>query len=172
MAEEKIEGLRACGARVDVVDPRDYDDPVLAGAVLVIATVSERALAERIFEDAERRSMLVNIADVPDLCNFILPAIARVEPLTFAVSTSGASPALAKRIRREAAEHFDMHYARLAEILDELRPWARETLPTYAARRDFFDGIVNGDPDPIALLRKGAETELKSLIERAKASMA
>ena len=172
MSDEKVEGLRACGARVEVVDPQDYDDWKLAGAFLVIAAVSDRTLGERIYEDAERRSMLVNVADVPDLCNFILPAISRMGPLTFAVSTAGASPALAKRIRREAAERFDMNYARLAEILDELRPWARETLPTYEARRDFFDGIVNGDPDPIALLRAGAETELTALIERAKSAPA
>ena len=169
MAEEKIVGLRGCGARVDVVSPEDYDAAVLDGAILVVAAVADRALGERIYADAERRTMLVNVADVPDLCNFILPAIARVGPLTIAVSTAGASPALAKRMREEALRHFDAHYARLAEILDGLRPWAKETLSSYEARRDFFDGIVNGDPDPIELLRAGEDARLASLIDRAKA---
>lgn len=172
MAEEKIAGLRACGARVEVVDPQDYEVSILEGAVLVMAADIDRPLAERIYEDAEARAMLVNVADVPELCNFILPAIARAGPLTIAVSTAGASPALAKRMRTEASEMFDAHYARLAEILDGLRPWAKETLATYEARRDFFDGIVNGDPDPIALLRAGAESELQKVIERAKSAAA
>ena len=54
----------------------------------------------RVFEDAERRAMLVNVVDVPPLCNFILPAIVRTGPLAIAICTAGASPALAKRMKR------------------------------------------------------------------------
>ena len=68
-----------------------------------------------IFEDAEARAMLVNVVDVPPLCNFILPAIVRTGPLAIAISTAGASPALAKRIQREVAEQFGEPYARLAD---------------------------------------------------------
>ena len=70
-----------------------------AGAFLVIAATSDRAVNERVHRDAEARGMLCNVADVPELCNFILPAVHREGPIAVAVSTGGASPALAKRLR-------------------------------------------------------------------------
>ena len=110
------------------------------------------------FDDAERRAMLVNVVDVPPLCNFILPAIVRTGPLAVAISTAGASPALAKRMKREISELFGEAYADLAVMLNDVRGWAKATLPTYQDRKVFFESIVNGDPDPIALLRAGDES--------------
>src|SRR6185436_12084900 len=121
------------------------------------------------YNDAERRAMLVNIADVPPLCTFILPAIVRTGPLAIAISTAGASPALAKRIKRQIADEYGEPYARLAVLLNDARGWAKGTLPTYQDRKAFFEGIVNGDPDPIELLRSGDEAGVLELIERAKA---
>ena len=126
-----------------------------------------------VFEDAERRAMLANVVDVPPLCNFILPAIVRTGPLAIAISTAGASPALAKRMKREIEKQFGEPYARLAVLLNEVRGWAKGTLPTYRDRKEFFEGIVNGDPDPIELLRgDGAangqgEGAVRELIARA-----
>ena len=112
--------------------------------------------------------MLVNIVDVPPLCNFILPAIVRTGPLAIAISTAGASPALAKRMKREIAELFGEEYARLAIVLNDARGWAKGTLPTYQDRKEFFEGIVNGDPDPIVLLREGQEAGVLAIVEAAK----
>jgi siroheme synthase-like protein len=186
---EKIEGLRAAGADVVVVAPdavpevqdlaaheqlewvdRPYRSTDLEGAFLVIAATSDTELNTRVHADAERRHLLVNVADVPHLCNFILPAIVRDGPLAVAISTNGASPALAQRIKREAAETFGRPYADLAALLEEARPWAKSVLPTYQDRKAFFDSIVNGDPDPIGLLREGRIHEVRGLIERAKAT--
>jgi siroheme synthase-like protein len=125
-----------------------------------------------VYEDAERRAMLVNIVDVPPLCNFILPAIVRTGPLAIAISTAGASPALAKRIKREIADSFGEPYARLAELLNEVRGWAKGTLPTYQDRKVFFEAIVNGDPDPVELLRAGDEQAVRDLIAAAQRSTA
>ena len=97
--------------------------------------------------------MLVNVVDVPPLCNFILPAIIRTGPLAIAISTAGASPALAKRIRNQIADEYGEPYARLAILLNEVRGWAKGTLPTYQDRKEFFEAIVNGEPDPVELLR-------------------
>jgi siroheme synthase-like protein len=112
----------------------------------------------------------VNIVDVPPLCNFILPAILRSGPLAIAISTAGASPALAKRMKREIAEQFGEPYARLAVLLNEVRGWAKGTLPTYQDRKEFFEGIVGGSPDPIALLRAGDEQAVRELISRAQSA--
>ena len=97
--------------------------------------------------------MLCNVVDVPPLCSFILPAIVRSGPLAIAISTAGASPALAKRMKREIADAYGEPYSRLAVILNEARGWAKATLPTYQDRKEFFEGIVNGDPDPVELVR-------------------
>ncbi|HVS99906.1 MAG TPA: bifunctional precorrin-2 dehydrogenase/sirohydrochlorin ferrochelatase, partial [Solirubrobacterales bacterium] len=134
----------------------------------VFAATADTDLNVRVFRDAEARSMLVNVVDVPPLCNFILPAIVRTGPLAIAISTAGASPALAKRMKREIAELFGEDYARLAVMLNDVRGWAKGTLPTYDDRKDFFEGIVNGDPDPIELLREDREAEVLAIIDAAK----
>ncbi|MEA2395296.1 MAG: precorrin-2 dehydrogenase, partial [Solirubrobacteraceae bacterium] len=125
----------------------------------------------RVYEDAEQRAMLVNVVDVPPLCNFILPAIVRTGPLAVAISTAGASPALAKRMKREIAETFGEPYANLAILLNDARGWAKGTLPTYQDRKAFFEGIVNGRPDPIELLRAGDEQAVRDLIDAARSAV-
>ena len=96
------------------------------------------------------------------------PQDVRSGPLAIAISTAGASPALAKRMKREIAEQFGEDYARLAVILNDARGWAKATLPTFQERRDFFESIVSGEPDPIVLLREGDEAGVVALIEAAK----
>ena len=81
---------------------------------------------------------------------------------------AGASPALAKRMKREVSELFGEQYARLAVILNDARGWAKGTLPTYQDRKEFFEGIVNGDPDPVELLRAGEEATVLAIVESAK----
>jgi len=188
VGRQKVEGLLACDAQVTLIAPRataelaDYAEQGtiawerrpyagegdLANAFLVIAATEQADLNMRIFADAERRAMLVNVVDVPPLCNFILPAIVRSGPLAIAISTAGSSPALAKRIAAEVAERFGAPYARLAEILAESRGWAKATLPTYQHRKRFFEAIVAGDPDPIALLAAGEDDRLRALIADAR----
>jgi precorrin-2 dehydrogenase / sirohydrochlorin ferrochelatase len=170
---EKVEGLLACDGEVTLIAPdalpelqeyaregsirweqREYAGAGdLEGVFMVIAATADTDVNIAVYDDAERRAMLVNVVDVPPLCNFILPAIVRTGPLAIAISTAGASPALAKRIKREVQDQFGEPYARLAVLLNEVRGWAKATLPTYQDRKEFFEGIVNGEPDPIALLR-------------------
>jgi len=187
---EKVEGLLVCDGEVTLIAPdaieplrdlaaegsikwerRDYAGPSdLEGTFMVIAATSDTDVNIQIYEDAERRAMLVNVVDVPPLCNFILPAIFRSGPLAIAISTAGASPALAKRIKAEIAEEYGEPYARLAELLNEVRGWAKGTLPTYQDRKAFFESIVNGEPDPVELLRRGDEQAVRDLIAAAQRS--
>jgi siroheme synthase-like protein len=183
---EKVEGLLACDGRVVLIAPeavpelealaaegsiewirRDYETGDLEATFIAIAATSDTDVNIRVYNDAEARAMLVNVVDVPPLCNFILPAIVRTGPLAIAISTAGASPALAKRIKAQIAEVYGEPYARLAVLLNEVRGWAKSTLPTYQDRKTFFEGIVNGDPDPIALLRDGDEPAVRELIAAA-----
>jgi len=183
---EKVQGLLACDAEVTLVAPeaepeladharegsivwdrREYRPTDLDGAFLVIASTDRTDVNIAVFEEAERRSMLVNVVDVPPLCNFILPAVVRSGPLAIAISTAGASPALAKRMKAEIAESFGAPYAQLAVLLNEARGWAKASLATYQDRKAFFEGIVNGEPDPIELLRAGDEQAVRDIIAAA-----
>jgi precorrin-2 dehydrogenase / sirohydrochlorin ferrochelatase len=188
---EKVEGLLACDADVTLVAPeavaeleelaregsitwerRPYERSDLERAFMVIASTDDTDVNIGIYHDAEERAMLVNVVDVPPLCNFILPAILRTGPLAIAISTAGASPALAKRMKREIGELFGEEYATLAVLLNEARGWAKGTLPTYQDRKDFFEGIVNGEPDPIALLREGHTDAVRDIIAAAQSTTA
>lgn len=189
VALEKIGGLLACSAQVRVVAPRvhpeiaslaergvlelhvrPYDASDLEGCYLAVAATSDEEVNRRVYADCEARRIFCNVVDVPALCSFILPAVLRFGPIAIAVSTSGASPVLAQRMRDEIAAAFGPEYARLAEVLDGLRDWAREELPTYEARRDFFSAIVNGEPDPVALIASGRTDELDALVAERKRS--
>jgi len=192
---EKVDGLLACDGDVTLIAPaaepalQEYAREgsirwrqqayagagELEGAFMAIAATDDTDVNIAVFNDAERRAMLVNVVDVPPLCNFILPAIVRMSPLAIAISTAGASPALAKRMKREIEAQFGEPYARLAVLLNEARGWAKATLPTYQQRKEFFEGIVGGEPDPIELLRDrggvdgaaSGEQAVRELISRA-----
>jgi precorrin-2 dehydrogenase / sirohydrochlorin ferrochelatase len=190
---EKVEGLLACEGAVTLIAPDAVDGlrryasegsirwqrrqyagaGDLEGVFVVIAATADSDVNISVYEDAERRAMLVNVVDVPPLCNFILPAIVRSGPLAIAISTAGASPALAKRMKLEIADQYGAPYARLAVLLNEARGWAKGTLPTYQDRKEFFESIVTGDPDPIELLRdddgQAGEDAVRELIARAQA---
>ncbi len=188
---EKVEGLLACEGDVTLVAPeadpelvqlslegsiqwnrRPYQPDDLDGTFMVIAATNDSEVNIGVFEDAEARAMLVNVVDVPPLCNFILPAIVRTGPLAIAISTAGASPALAKRMKSEISDLFGEPYANLAVLLNDARGWAKSTLPTYQDRKEFFEGIVNGEPDPIELLRAGDVDRVRDLIAGAQAAHA
>jgi precorrin-2 dehydrogenase len=169
VSPDAIEPLRDLAAEGSIVwERREYRTEDLERTFIVIAATDNTDVNIRVFENAERRAMLVNVVDVPPLCNFILPAIIRSGPLAIAISTAGASPALAKRIRDEIAEEYGEPYARLAILLNEVRGWAKATLPTYQDRKVFFESIVHGDPDPVELLRQGDEQAVRDLIEAAR----
>jgi siroheme synthase-like protein len=154
---EKVRGLLECGARVTVVAPEIVpellDLPVewiqgryaswdLSDMWLGIAATPDREVNRRVKEDAERLGIFCNVADDPELCSLILPAVHRVDPIAVAVSTGGASPALAQRLRREIAKIVRPEHASLARELRALRPWAKENLPTYEARKTYFERLV------------------------------
>ncbi|MCX6388564.1 MAG: bifunctional precorrin-2 dehydrogenase/sirohydrochlorin ferrochelatase, partial [Solirubrobacterales bacterium] len=181
------EGLLACDADIVILAPeaqedltklaaegsiewiqREYEPSDLEGRFMVIAATNDSEVNIGVYNDAEKRAMLANVVDVPPLCNFILPAIVRTGPLAIAISTAGASPALAKRMKREISELFGEQYAELALMLNEARGWAKGTLPTYQDRKAFFEEIVNGDTDPVELLRNGDRQAVLDLIEQAK----
>jgi len=157
VALEKAKGLLECGAIVTLVAPqiepelqllpirwrqKRYDASDLDGQLLVVAATSTSSVNRRVFADAEARSLLCNVVDVPELCSFILPAVFRRDPIAVAVSTGGASPALAQRLRDELGALIEERHVALAHRLRELRPWVRAHYRTYRERKAFFEAAV------------------------------
>jgi len=154
---EKARGLLQCGAQVTVVAPEverelldlgvewirsRYADTQLDARWLVVAATPDREVNRRVFDEAQRRGIFCNVADDPELCSLILPAVHRVDPIAVAVSTGGASPALAQRLRSEIADLVGPEHASLARELRRLRPWAKARFATYDERKEYFDGLV------------------------------
>jgi precorrin-2 dehydrogenase/sirohydrochlorin ferrochelatase len=158
VATEKVHGLLDCDAKVTVVAPqvddelrrlpiridtRCFVDADVTGRFLVVAATNDRPVNAKVSRAAAEHATLCNVADDPELCTFILPAIVRRDPIVVGVSTGGASPALAQRIRSDVADLIRPEHAALARRLAALRPWAKRELPTYEARRDYFQKLVD-----------------------------
>jgi precorrin-2 dehydrogenase / sirohydrochlorin ferrochelatase len=137
-SEGKVRALEASGAEVVVTDT--YDPGLLDGVWLVV--VVDRAQGERVFADANAQNIFCNVEDVPALCSFILPAIHRRGDITLAVSTGGASPALAQWLRDRFAAQIGFEHEQLARELRRIRPWVQRTFATYEERRDYFRDTV------------------------------
>jgi uroporphyrin-III C-methyltransferase/precorrin-2 dehydrogenase/sirohydrochlorin ferrochelatase len=136
--EQKAKALRAAGA--DVVIATDYEPSLLDGAWLVV--VVDVAQGARVFADASARQIFCNVEDVPEQCTFILPALHRRGPITVAVSTGGASPALAQWLRDRFALQIGFEHEQLASELRRIRPWVKRNFHTYAERREYFQDCV------------------------------
>ena len=191
LAEAKVEGLLAAGARVTVVAPapaarlealvkqgaislhrRAYRAGDFEGAHLAIAaleTAEERKLHASIWREAEERRVLLNAMDDAQYCHFIAPAIHRQGDVAVAVSTGGASPALAVRVRDAIARRVGPEYGELASLLAALRPIVAEAVPDHASRAKLWHEIVassalrqlrRGD-------RRGAQLRIAALVRRA-----
>jgi precorrin-2 dehydrogenase/sirohydrochlorin ferrochelatase len=163
VAQDKIESLLDVEARVIVVSPaltaalsalaetheiihhpRSYRTGDLADAVLAYVAVDDEAEQEAVATDAAAAGVLVNVVDIPRLCTFIAPAVVRRESVVIAISTAGASPALARRLRAELEAHVGPEYGVAATILARLRPLVRAAEPDPQARARTFARLVDG----------------------------
>ena len=159
VAWRKARVLADCGGRVTVVAER-FCRPLrrsrrvervsrrfrlsdLRGVWLVVAATDDSELNRKVAEAAGRRRVLVNVVDAPGLGNFIVPAQLVRGRLTVSVSTEGASPLLARKIRDRLGHQLDETYAQWLELLAEFRPRAQRRLPSFDARRRFFEQLTS-----------------------------
>ena len=165
VAAEKATALSASGARVQVMSQefcdelfllqaeqrsvtlhhKAYEPGDLADAFVVIAASSDPQLIQAIWAETQQRGQLVNIVDVPEYCSFIMPSILRREQLTIAVSTEGASPSLAKRIRHSLEESFPPAYGSYVRLAALARTYLRKNGVSYERRDDFFSDFFASD---------------------------
>jgi precorrin-2 dehydrogenase/sirohydrochlorin ferrochelatase len=177
----KVTSLLACGARVTVVSPaasealrgladrgqialrlREYVSADLDGMFLVIGATDDETLNRRISADAERARLLCNIADRPEKCNFILPAIVQRGDLVLTVSTSGKSPALAKKLRQDLERQFGEEYAVLLKLMGAIRRRLLAEAHAPEAHKPIFETIVHSDI--LSWIREGRMAEINRLL--------
>jgi precorrin-2 dehydrogenase/sirohydrochlorin ferrochelatase len=161
VATRKVKTLIACGARVTVVSPkttdalntlagtnavtlirRSYASADLDGMFLVIGATDDRSLNRQIYEDAEKAGRLCNIADQPELCNFILPSIVHRGDLILAISTSGTSPAFAKKLRQELEKAYGNEYALFLQLMGAIRRKLLSRAHEPEAHKAVFEQLI------------------------------
>jgi precorrin-2 dehydrogenase/sirohydrochlorin ferrochelatase len=173
VAARKVESLLESGAVVTVVSPqltpsleavvsggranhvaRDYQRGDIRGCVLVYAATNDPKLHRELAAEARALGIALNVVDVPELCTFIAPAVIKRGALQIAVSTSGASPAFAARLRRELEDQFGAEYALTLEVLraarrrlhaDEIDPAERMRRLSELANSALPEAIARGD---------------------------
>ena len=183
IAERKVEALLAAGGAVTLVSPeltaalhaleaagrltvqqRPYQREDLDTVSLVIAATDDPALQQQVAADAKQANILCNIVDQPALCSFIVPAVVQRGDLTIAVSTNGASPALAKKIRQDLAEQFGSEYAVALRLLRLIRERLMHEPRSAEERRRLLTGLA--ESPLLDYLRDRQTDKLEALLQQ------
>ena len=174
IAEGKMEGLLAAGAKVTIVSPdltshlhklveqnqiahisRAYQPGDLAGAFMVICATDQTEINHQVWQEASANGQLVNVVDDTPRCNFIAPAILRKGDLTIAISTGGKAPALAVRLKERLQDQIGSEYERFLELSGQLREPLARHVPDFETRKALWYELV--DSDALNLLAQGDE---------------
>jgi precorrin-2 dehydrogenase/sirohydrochlorin ferrochelatase len=164
VAARKVKDLLEAGAHVTVISPsltpalqgltdarriafinRPYQEGDLSGAFLVIAATNDSNVNQMVWQEAKRCGCLVNVVDDPAHCSFIAPAVLRRGEVAITVSTGGASPALARRLRERLEALIGPEYGDLATLLAELRPKLQSRYTVEKDRQEAAFRLVDSD---------------------------
>ena len=157
----KVKTLLECRAKVTVVSPmvtetlqrladagnihlqkRAYQKTDLDGMFLVIGTTDDADLNRKIFIEAQKQNMLCNIADSPKSCNFILPSIVHRGDLVISISTSGTSPAFAKKLRKDFENRFGDEYREFLQLMGAIRKKLLSEKHDPEAHKQHFEELI------------------------------
>ena len=160
----KVVTLLDCGADVTVISPavthrlrnyaasgliklkeRSYRSGDLDGMFLVIGATDDENLNRQISRDADQLNTLCNIADRPEVCNFILPSIVRRDDLVITISTSGKSPALAKNLRKTLEKQFGEEYGVFLKLMGAIRKKLLSQSHEPEAHKHLFEQLIAAD---------------------------
>ena len=177
----KVVTLLDCGANVTVISPlisnrlrdfavsgliklreRAYQSGDLDGMFLVIGATDNEELNRQISSDADHLNTLCNIADRPEICNFILPSIVQRDDLVITISTSGKSPALAKNLRKKLQFQFGEEYGIFLKLMGAIRKKLLSQSHEPEAHKHLFEKLIAADL--IAMIQKGKTTEIDALL--------
>ncbi len=184
VALRKVERLLECGAKIKLISPeitedllelanqgrikvlrRSYEAGDLKGSWLVIGACDVEDVNQRVFEEACKQKVFCNIVDAPLMCSFHVPALVKRDQLQIAISTAGASPALAKYIRKQLEEIFESYYEDFLIAMRELREHIKVKYPGDQPRRAvILEDFVHSEA--MELLRVGKKDKFQQLLEQ------
>lgn len=184
IAERKVAALLASGACVKVISPaltakmrewsdqgqiavlsRSYQEGDLADTFLTISATDSVNVNKAVALEANRRQLLLNVVDMPQLCNFIVPAVMQQGPLVIAVSTGGTSPAVARKVRQELEGMFGPEYGVFLTMLGKLREQVKNSFETQVERQQFWENLI--ESDLISIIADGRIEEAEEKMQRA-----
>jgi precorrin-2 dehydrogenase/sirohydrochlorin ferrochelatase len=155
--------LRALAAAGDLtLLQREYDHLDLQGMFLVMGATDDETLNRRIRTDAERLKILCNIADRPEQCDFILPAVVQRGDLVLTVSTSGRSPALAKKLRKDLQVQFGHEYTVFLSLMGAIRERLLADAHAPEEHKPIFERLIHSDI--LAWIREGRRSDIDRLL--------
>jgi len=177
----KVLMLIACGANVTVVSPvateelrklfnngtvelkeRPFEVSDLDDRFLVIGATDDQNVNRGIYAEAERRKLLCNIADRPDQCHFILPSVVNRGDLIIAISTSGKSPAFAKKLRKQIEREFGDEYAEFLNLMGAIRKKLLSEHHEPEAHKHLFEQLIEGGL--VQMIKDGETAGVNSLL--------
>ncbi len=181
MGTRKVMTLVECGAVVTVVSSdvaeellelaekkmielkrRPYESSDIDGMFLVIGATDNEELNRQINKDAEHQNKLCNIADRPEACNFVLPSIVNRGNLVIAISTSGKSPAFAKKMRQDLEKEFGEEYDEFLQLMGAIRKKALSEKHEPEAHKHLFEQLINRGL--VDMVRNHDEERINSLL--------
>jgi precorrin-2 dehydrogenase/sirohydrochlorin ferrochelatase len=123
--------------------PEDFGESQVEGMALIMAATDDPQVNARVSAAAQARAIWVNVADEPEYCTFIVPAQVRRGDLTLAISTGGASPALARQVREELQQHFGPEYGPYLDLLRRVRTRVLAERRAHPDNGPLFHQLVN-----------------------------
>lgn len=183
VTQRKVEGLVESQASVTVISPsttkvldalaaqgliriirREYRQGDLEGAFLVISATDNEGINKAVFAEAQKKGILINVVDQPELCNFIVPSVVRRGDLVISISTSGKCPALAKRVRKEIEKQYGPEYEEYLLLLSQAREKIKARYETEQERGKALERVM--DSGILELIRAGKKDLAEETIER------
>ncbi|MFH1952024.1 MAG: bifunctional precorrin-2 dehydrogenase/sirohydrochlorin ferrochelatase [Pseudomonadota bacterium] len=179
VAQRKVETLLESGASIFIVSKEltpelkrlvdngdvrflgeEMKDEFFDDAFIVIAATDDKDLNHKVSMSARRRDLLVNAVDQPEDCNFIVPSVVRRGDLLISISTSGKSPALAKKIRELLEAQFGDEYGAFLNLMGGLRKEVLALGLSQKENRQIFQEIIAGGIIEALALNDWEEIEL------------
>ncbi|HAK60869.1 MAG TPA: siroheme synthase [Nitrospiraceae bacterium] len=143
--------------------PEPFDERHLDGSFLVIAATDSPEVNSAVGRLCRKKNILVNVVAPPEESSFIVPSVVERGPLMIAVSSSGVSPALVKKVKQEIGDVYGPEYELLLEKLAELRRRLMDEVPGEDTRRNILTAVV--ESDVLELYRQGRLQEAERRIE-------
>ena len=182
VAQRKIEKLLEFDAKITVISIQinekierfkeqqliavrigEYNNEDLDEAFLVIACTNDTKTNEKVYEDALKRKIFVNIADCPQKCTFLFPSIVKRGDMTIGISTSGSYPALSKAVRQKIEQLFPENFGLILNVLKVYRIKAMKKITSQKNRAKFLNEALTGVLDEKSISLEQLEKKIEKI---------